>query len=133
MRPCRQCRSPIENSVAVCPQCGAAQDDRAKPAGSVPPPVLRRKLFRRAPAAPAAPNPNAPPRRSGFVESVLADIVELLFAPQAFAFLVGLLVLGAVVGGLLGGASGAAAGVAGVVIAIVLFFAFLRLVSSSEG
>lgn len=26
MRPCRQCRVPIENSAPVCPQCGATQD-----------------------------------------------------------------------------------------------------------
>jgi hypothetical protein len=132
MRPCRQCRSPIENQVAVCPQCETVQDEKAKP--TPPTPVLRRRLFRRAPAAPAPVNPGAPTRRRpGFVVSLFADIVGLFLDPRGFLFLVGLLVLGALVGGLLAGASGAAAGVAGAVIAIVLCFGLLRLLSSSEG
>lgn len=27
MRPCRQCRAPIENSFVLCPHCRAPQDD----------------------------------------------------------------------------------------------------------
>lgn len=30
MRPCRQCRTPIENRDATCPYCGSAQDTAPK-------------------------------------------------------------------------------------------------------
>ena len=38
MRPCHQCRSPIENRDAVCPHCGAATSTGPKvnPSGPVP-------------------------------------------------------------------------------------------------
>jgi hypothetical protein len=48
MRPCRQCRAPIENNVKTCPHCGAVQIDegpRATPTPDQPPPGLLRRLI----------------------------------------------------------------------------------------
>jgi hypothetical protein len=47
MRPCIQCRSPIENRVLNCPHCGASQDGgpRATPTPDQPPPGLLRRLI----------------------------------------------------------------------------------------
>ncbi len=39
MRPCRQCRVPIENSAAVCPQCGATQDAAPRTSAEPTPPL----------------------------------------------------------------------------------------------
>lgn len=128
MRPCRQCRSPIENSAAVCPQCSAAQDDRARPTGPVPvpPPIARRKLFGRRPPPPATGEPPAAPR--GFIVRLLDAL-----AGEALIYLVLLVALGAVVGGALAGVQGALVGGGAAVATLVLFFAFLYLISSSEG
>jgi hypothetical protein len=126
MRPCRQCRTPIENNVAVCPQCGAAQDERAKPSGPVPPPVLRRRLFRRAPPAPQA--GADPPRPRGFVVRLIDSL-----AGEALMYLVLLVALGATVGGALAGMRGAIVGGAAATATIVLAFVVLSLLSSSEG
>lgn len=133
MRPCRQCRSPIENNVAVCPQCNTAQDERAKPSGPVPPPVLRRRLFRRAPPA-SETNPTSPPRRRRglFVLALMDDLANPANS-GACGFLLLLVLLGAGVGGALAGARGVLAGIAGVVIALVLATVVMRLLSSSEG
>lgn len=134
MRPCRNCRAPIENAAAVCPTCAAAQGDRAQPTGPVPTPVLRRRFFGRKPPVPAA--TNAPPperRRRGFVAAVLSDVFGLLLGPESLVVLLCLLVLGAVVGGALAGMGGAVAGAGAAFATIVLFFAFLRVIGSSEG
>ncbi|MDY3560111.1 hypothetical protein R5W23_001336 [Gemmata sp. JC673] len=46
MRPCRQCRAPIENRIAVCPQCGTAQGGAPKPNTDPSPPQTQRALTR---------------------------------------------------------------------------------------
>lgn len=46
MRPCRQCRAPIENHVGACPQCGTTQDDGPKVNSGSSSPVSRRGFVR---------------------------------------------------------------------------------------
>jgi hypothetical protein len=46
MRPCRQCRAPIENSFVLCPHCRATQHGgtpKANPAPEPPPPSFARQ------------------------------------------------------------------------------------------
>jgi len=47
MRPCIQCRSPIENRVLKCPHCGAVQGDgpRATPTSEPPRPGFLRRFL----------------------------------------------------------------------------------------
>jgi hypothetical protein len=47
MRPCIQCRSPIENRVLKCPHCGADQDGgpRATPTPEAEPPGFLRRFI----------------------------------------------------------------------------------------
>ena len=47
MRPCSQCRSPIENRVLICPHCGADQDGgpRATPTPEQAPPGFLRRFI----------------------------------------------------------------------------------------
>ena len=46
MRPCRQCRTPIENRDATCPHCGAAQDGAPQVNSGPVPPQSRRESVR---------------------------------------------------------------------------------------
>lgn len=126
MRPCRQCRGPIENNVAVCPQCSAAQDDPPKPTGPVPPPVLRRRLFHRSPPAPAPTNPDSPaPRRPNLAQRVLLALFHLPAVEPLVLFLF-LLVLafGGAVGYKLAEQIGAIVGVVVALVVVVIFLAW---------
>lgn len=96
MRPCRQCRTPIENSVAACPQCGTAQD-----------------------AGPKVNSETTPSPRRGIARRLLADLVDLTGLAPAVALV--LLASPLAVSGLIGYAIGDANGAAvGVVVAIAL-------------
>lgn len=123
MRPCRQCRTPIENNVATCPQCGGIQDEKAK-TPPAPRPVK--------PPPPALPRSTATASTTPRHRSFMVRFLDAIGHEGCMALSL-LILLGAVVGGALGGVQGILAGVAGAVIAIALAFAVIRLLESSEG
>ncbi|MBP3958926.1 hypothetical protein J8F10_27090 [Gemmata sp. G18] len=90
MRPCRQCRAPIENHVGACPQCGTAQDDGPKVNSGSPPPASHRGFVRQ-------------------LLNALADITGLVpaLAPAIFALP---LVAGGLIGYLVAESNGAVIG-----------------------
>lgn len=108
MRPCSRCRAPIENRVAKCPHCGAAQDDgpRATPTPDRAPPGL---LYRFILGAARFDDP----------------FLSLLF----FAVPV---VLGGVLGYTIGGTTGAALGLLLGFLAVILLTVLLAA-GDSEG
>lgn len=92
MRPCRQCRAPIENSAPVCPQCGTTQE--AAPRADTEP----------------APRPNSTVRR------VTRDAGTLLWLAPPYSLLLLVLPLAAV-GYFAFGSTGA---IVGAVVALVV-------------
>ena len=94
MRPCRQCRAPIENRVAVCPQCGGTQGDTPKPNTDPPPSQTRRAFVRQT------------------LEGV-SGAGGLGLAVIPFVFVVHLMAAGVTVGYLIAGPGGAAVGAEG--------------------
>jgi hypothetical protein len=110
MRPCRQCREPIENSFVLCPHCRAPQDDVwQKPS--------------------PAPEPKRP-RTGRRLLSILAFPFDEAFHGLA------LFVLPIVAGGLIGyffnGTNGAVVGMFGA-FALVLLAAFLWAAGNAGG
>jgi hypothetical protein len=81
MRPCRQCRTPIENSVTTCPQCGTTQADAPKPTAPKP----QRRFFRRKPAA-ATDSPEPVARRGVLPETAAGALMVVAGVLVGFVF-----------------------------------------------
>ena len=97
MRPCCQCRSPIENRVLICPHCGADQDGGPR----------------------ATPTPE--PVRPGFLRRFITSAVgfEDPFLTLLFFFVMPI-VLGGAIGYSIAGTNGAALGLLCAFLATIL-------------
>lgn len=109
MRPCCQCRTPIENRATVCPHCGSSQ-------------VVGLQV-----------NPSGGPPKRGWLGQLLRDVRDLIDSATPLRALIAVpvliishpwlvlpLVAGGLIGYYLGGYGGAAVGV---IAAMVLFIA----------
>ena len=96
MRPCSQCRAPLENRATVCPQCGGAQDDGPR----------------------ATPTPE--PERPGFLRRLLTSSVRFEDPSLSLAFFVVPILIGGVIGYSIGGTNGAGLGLLCGFLAIIL-------------
>jgi hypothetical protein len=110
MRPCSQCRSPIENSFVLCPHCRAPQND----------------IWQKANPAPK-PKGHSPRRLSISFFNFPAD--DLFYVLAIFVMPI---VLGAVIGYSSNGTSGAVVGMFVAFIAVIVV-GFLLAAGSAGG
>jgi hypothetical protein len=114
MRPCRQCRAPIENSFVLCPHCRAPQSDvwqKPSPAPESKPPRTGRQLLR----------------------SLLFPSEQTLHGCICFlGFFVLPIVMGAGIGYSENGTSGAVVGMFGA-FALVILIAFVMAAGNAGG
>lgn len=108
MRPCSQCRVPIENRVAVCPQCGVAQDGGPR----------------------ATPTPEL--ERPGFLRRFITSSVRFEDPFLSLAFFVVPILIGGVIGYSIAGTNGAALGLLCGFLAIILL-TFVMAAGDSGG
>ena len=110
MRPCCQCRSPIENSFVLCPHCRAPQND----------------IWQKANPAPKQEAPAACRRLLSFFNFRTDDLVQCL------TIFVMPIVLGAVIGYSSNGTNGAVVGMFVAFFAVILV-AFLWAAGNAGG
>ena len=114
MRPCRQCRAPIENSFVLCPHCRAPQDD-----------VWQKSS--------PAPEPKRPRTGRRWLSSFLFPSDEAFQGCLYFlAFFVLPIVVGAVIGYSENGTNGAVVGMFGA-FALVILIAFVMAAGNAGG
>jgi hypothetical protein len=103
MRPCTQCRSPIENRVLRCPHCGAIQADGPR----------------------ATPTPE--PERPGFLLRLVRSAVGFEDPFLSLVFFVIPIVIGGVIGYWIAGTGGAALGLLCAFLATILLVVLLSM------
>ena len=101
MRPCCQCRSPIENRVLICPHCGANQDGGPR----------------------ATPTPD--PVRPGFLRRFITSAVRFEDPFLTLLFFAIPIVLGGAIGYSIAGTNGAALGLLSAFLATILLIVLL--------
>jgi hypothetical protein len=101
MRPCSQCRSPIENRILTCPHCGANQEGGPR----------------------ATPTPK--PGRPGFLLRFLTSAVGFEDPFLSLLFFAIPIVLGGVIGYTIAGTNGAVLGILCAFLATILLTVLL--------